>query len=399
MIESVQNERRHRLAIGLGALGLGASFAALVASRRAAEAAAPLPAGAGEGIDPARWSALLGPAAARERAVASIRRNCEAERYTAALARVLADPVDFPLPQRRAAGEALGLLGDPRIVARDPALVRVPAGPFRMGTRAEEAPAIIAEYRHANVGPRFLAKEAPQHEVTIGEFLIGKYPVTNQEYAEFVAATGHRAPASWEGPTYAEGKVNHPVVRIDHDDAVAYCAWLAGETGRPFRLPTEAEWEKAARGTDGRTYPWGNAFDPDRCNTLEGHTFAALYKHARPLYNVVMRVGSFVVDKGLIGDTFDKALATTPVGIYPDGASPYGALDMSGNAEEWVADRFALYPGYPYGDEYDWSAEEWVCRGGAWNRPGDVARAARRHGNFVKTGSIGLRLACDVAPS
>jgi len=111
----------------------------------------------------------------------------------------------------------------------------------------------------------------------------------------------------------------------------------------------------------------------------------------------MMRVGAFVVDNGLIGDNFDKVLATTPVGMYPNGASPYGVLDMGGNAEEWVADAFALYPGYPYGDEFDWSAESWVCRGGAWNRPGDVARVARRHGNFVGTGSIGLRLARDVA--
>jgi formylglycine-generating enzyme required for sulfatase activity len=69
---------------------------------------------------------------------------------------------------------------------------------------------------------------------------------------------------------------------------------------------------------------------------------------------------------------------------------------MAGNAEEWVADSFSVYPGYPYGDEFDWSAESEICRGGAWNRPGDVARTARRHGNFVGTGSIGLRLARDV---
>jgi formylglycine-generating enzyme required for sulfatase activity len=276
-------------------------------------------------------------------------------------------------------------------------MVRVPAGPFLMGTRAEDAPGIIAEYRHAHVQPRFLAKEMPQHEVRVAAFEIGKYPVTNREYAAFVAATGHEPPASWGGPTYPEGKGNHPVVRISHEDAVAYCDWLSRETGRAYRLPTEAEWEKAARGERGLLYPWGDVFDPDRCNTLEGHTFATLYKRARPLYNVVMRVGAFVVDRGLIGDNFDKVMATTPVGMYPDGASPYGALDMAGNAEEWVADRFGLYPGYPFGDEYDWSAEGWVCRGGAWNRPGDVARTARRHGNFVGTGSIGLRLARDAA--
>jgi toxoflavin biosynthesis protein ToxD len=243
------------------------------------------------------------------------------------------------------------------------------------------------------VSRRFLAKEMPQHEEETGEFEIGKYPVTNQEYAEFVAATGNAVPASWDGDSYPEGKANHPVVRISHEDAVAYTEWLSRETGRSYRLPTETEWEKAARGTDGRIYPWGNEFEPGRCNTLEGNTFATLYKRARPVFNVMLKIGSAVVDSGIMGDRFDKALNTTPVGIYPDGASPYGALDMAGNAEEWVADEFWLYPGYPFGEEFDWSPESRVCRGGAWNRPGDVARTARRHGNFVGTGSIGLRLA------
>jgi formylglycine-generating enzyme required for sulfatase activity len=280
-----------------------------------------------------------------------------------------------------------------RRLRSDPELVEVPAGPFRMGTLDADGPAIIAEYAHAHVIDRFLAKEMPQHEVEVGAFKIARLPVTNREYAAFVTATGARPPRSWPEGTLPEGRGNHPVVRIDHDEAVAYAAWLAGETGRPFRLPTEAEWEKAARGTDGRVYPWGNYFDPARCNTLEGNTFSGLYQRARPVYGVVMRVGSFVVDRGLIGERFDKLVDTTPVGIYPHGASPYGVLDMAGNAEEWTADRFALYPGYPFGDRYDWSAEDWVCRGGAWNRPGDVARVARRHGNFVGTGSIGLRLA------
>jgi formylglycine-generating enzyme required for sulfatase activity len=301
-----------------------------------------------------------------------------------------------PLAERRSAGAALSSLGDPRINPRDPAMVRVPAGPFAMGTRTEDAPRIIREYRHARVQRRFLAKEMPQHEEQTDEFEIGKYPVTNAEYRAFVEATGRERPASWSGDTYPDGKANHPVVRVTHDAAVAYTEWLARETGRPYRLPTEREWEKAARGTDGRLYPWGNTFDPQRCNTLEGNTFATLYRRARPVFNVVLRVGSFVVDSGLLGDRFDQALNTTPVGIYPDGASPYGALDMAGNAEEWVADKFWLYPGYPFGNEFDWSAEDWVCRGGAWNRPGDVARTARRHGNFVGTGSIGFRLARDV---
>ncbi|MGB2953937.1 MAG: SUMF1/EgtB/PvdO family nonheme iron enzyme [Gaiellaceae bacterium] len=347
-------------------------------------------------LDADLWGALVGTdAKARSAAAGRLRSAAKARDYAAALASVAEDPRE-PLGRRRGAGEALGLLGDTRLSTKDPPMVRVPAGSFPMGTRVEDAPRIIAEYKHARVQRRFLAKEMPQHEAQTGEFEIGKYPVTNQEYAEFVGATGSGPPAAWTGPSYPEGLANHPVVRISRDDAVAYTKWLSGETGRPYRLPSEAEWEKAARGTDGRLYPWGDEFAPDRCNTLEGNTFATLYKRARPVFNVVLRIGSFIVDSGVAGDRFDKALNTTPVGIYPNGTSPYGALDMAGNAEEWVADEFSLYPGYPFGDEFDWSAESWVCRGGAWNRPGDVARTARRHGNFVGTGSIGLRLARDV---
>lgn len=393
-----QTKRRRWLWFGLA----GAGAAGAVVGLRRGRGAAPPPALPAtlesRAIDPEVWADLLGTdTEVRQAAVALVRARRETEQYVAALLRVVADPAAYTLPQRRAAGEALDYLGDPRIQTRAPEMIRIPAGPFAMGTPEADAPAIIEEYKYAHVIPRFLAKEAPQRTVEVGEFEIARYPVTNREYAEFVQATGHRKPASWDGPSYPEGKGNHPVARIEHEDAVAYARWLAKETGQPFRLPTEAEWEKAARGTDRRVYPWGNQFDPDRCNTMEGGTFSTLYKRARPLYNIAMRVGAFVVDNHLIGDNFDKLLATTPVGIYPNGASPYGALDMGGNVEEWVADKFALYPGYPYGDEFDWSAESWVCRGGAWNRPGDVARTARRHGNFVGTGSIGLRLARDVA--
>lgn len=387
-------EKRGRGWWWFGLLGAGAAvaIAAAARTRTAPRAAAPARGDVADEV----WQALLGPEANARTTVAARLHGGPPDGTVDALLAVLDDARRYTVAQRRAAGEALDLLGDPRIDTRNPAMVRVPAGPFLMGTRAEDAPRIIAEYKHVHVQPRFLAKEMPQHEVTVAAFEIGKYLVTNREYATFVAATGHRPPASWDGATPPQGKGNAPVARIEREDASAYTEWLSRETGRPYRLPTEAEWEKAARGADGRIYPWGDVFDPDRCNTLEGHTFATLYKRARPLYNVVMQIGAFVVDHGLIGESFDKVLATTPVGIYPDGASPYGALDMGGNAEEWVQDRFALYPGYPFGDEYDWSAESWVCRGGAWNRPGDVARTARRHGNFVGTGSIGLRLARDV---
>ncbi|MBI1882373.1 MAG: SUMF1/EgtB/PvdO family nonheme iron enzyme, partial [Chloroflexi bacterium] len=103
--------------------------------------------------------------------------------------------------------------------------------------------------------------EQPQHRVYVSEFYIGKYTITNEQYAVFVQATKHRAPIYWKKGKIPAGKENHPVFYVSWDDAVVFCKWLSQETGRTFRLPTEAEWEKAARGTDGRIYPWGDQWD------------------------------------------------------------------------------------------------------------------------------------------
>jgi formylglycine-generating enzyme required for sulfatase activity len=149
-------------------------------------------------------------------------------------------------------------------------MVRVPAGKFLYGEEKRE-------------------KE-------LSEFWIDKTPVTNAEYARFVAATGHRTPQHWKGKTPPEDIAGHPVIYVSWLNAVAYAKW-AGK-----RLPTEEEWEKAARGTDGREYPWGE-WAEGRCNSAEA---------------------------GVGG--------TTPVGQYsPDGDSPYGCVDMAGNVGEWTA--------------------------------------------------------------
>jgi formylglycine-generating enzyme required for sulfatase activity len=172
-------------------------------------------------------------------------------------------------------------------------LVRVPAGEFLMGSDPSKDK--LAHH-----------EEQPQHRVYVSEFYIGKYPVTIEQYAAFVKATKHRAPKYWKGGRIPSGKENHPVVYVSWDDAVAFCQWLSQETGKTFRLPTEGEWEKAARGTDGRIYPWGNEWDETRLNSSESGP----------------------------GNT-------TPVGQYsPDGDSPYGAADMSGNVWEWCADWY-----------------------------------------------------------
>jgi formylglycine-generating enzyme required for sulfatase activity len=172
-------------------------------------------------------------------------------------------------------------------------LVRVPVGEFLMGSDPAK-------------DKRAQDEEQPQHRVYVSEFYIGRYPVTNEQYAAFVKATQHEVPEHWEGGEIPSSKENHPVVYVSWHDAVAFCQWLSQETDRTFRLPTEAEWEKAARGADGRIYPWGNEWDETKLNSRE----------AGP------------------GDT-------TPVGQYsPDGDSPYGTADMSGNVWEWCADGY-----------------------------------------------------------
>jgi formylglycine-generating enzyme required for sulfatase activity len=138
-----------------------------------------------------------------------------------------------------------------------------------------------------------------------------------------------------------------------------YAEWLSEATGSAFRVPTEAEWERAARGTDARAHPWGEVFSAARCNTREG---------------------------GVGG--------TTPVGVYPDGASPCGALDMAGNVEELVADLYRPYPGSSFRDPDHGSYR--MTRGGVWTLDGDLARCDRRHGTAF-AGPTGFRLARSAA--
>lgn len=164
-------------------------------------------------------------------------------------------------------------------------MVLVPDGPFVMGTDSLKSD----------------SQNRPQHSVSVPAYKIDKFPVTNAEYALFVASSGHRPPIHWVKGKIPKGMNLHPVTMVSWFDAQAYAEW-AGK-----RLPTEAEWEKAARGTDGRRWPWGDMMDSSKLNTY---------------YNT----GS-----------------TTEVGAFPEGVSPFGAMDMSGNVQEWVANDFIPY--------------------------------------------------------
>ena len=163
--------------------------------------------------------------------------------------------------------------------------VLIPASSFLMGTNSKNAD----------------AQNKPQHKVYLPAYRIDKYLVTNAQYARFVAATGHRPPLDWKDGRIPNGELLYPVTLVNWYDAAAYAHW-AGK-----RLPTEAEWEKAARGTDGRRWPWGNAMESSRLNTY-------------------FNVGS-----------------PTKVDAYANGQSPYGVFDMAGNVNEWVKDDFIPY--------------------------------------------------------
>jgi formylglycine-generating enzyme required for sulfatase activity len=201
--------------------------------------------------------------------------------------------------------------------------------------------------------------EKPAHTVQITQpFWMAMTPVTNAQYEQF--DPDHR---KLRPPWNAD---DHPVIFTSWNEASAFCLWLSQRDGREYRLPTEAEWEFAGRGTDGRIFPWGNQWDPHRCNSAEE------------------------------GSDFDQ---TSPVTQFPAGASPHGVLDMVGNVWEWCGDWYE--PGYgsgaervnPVGPE---SGQYKVCRGGSWMNHGYSCRVtmrARRAPDFSDA-YLGFRVVC-----
>ena len=161
-------------------------------------------------------------------------------------------------------------------------MVHIPVGPFTMGGRDEDSP----------------RSERPAHTVYQSAYYISKTPVTKQDYREFVQCTGHRAPVYWQRGTFPAAAGKHPVVNVSWQDARDYADW------RSARLLTESEWEKAARGTDERLYPWGTRLtEGERCNA-------------------------------------NNQIGTTPVDEWPDGLGFYGVWDMAGNVYEWCYDHY-----------------------------------------------------------
>ena len=204
-------------------------------------------------------------------------------------------------------------------------MVYIPAGEFKMGS---------------NDG---LSGEKPVHKVYLDGYWMGKYPVTKGQFENFVKDTGYvtdaekgqgswqywkgewivRLDGSWENTYFKQGK-DHPVVSISWNDAMAYCRWFSDKTGLNFTLPSAAQWEKGARSTDERRYPWGNERpDGTRANYADIN-FWEKYDNSRPADNNID----------------DGYTETSPVGSFPAGASPYGLMDMAGNVWEWCYDVF-----------------------------------------------------------
>ncbi len=234
-----------------------------------------------------------------------------------------------------------------RIGADPNPMVLIPAGPFTMGSDDR------------------LPDEGPAHVVDLPAFWMDKYEVTNLQYKRFIDATGRRSPDHFRNRTFPPGKADHPVTWVTWFDAKAYCEW-AGK-----RLPTEQEWEKAARGTDGRWFPWGSEFDVLKANTPQ--RWAWLRQE---------------------GDT-------TPVGAFEAGKSPYGLYDMAGNVWEWTASWYLPHPGNRHPSE-NYGKRYRVLKGGSWwdcsfYRCGISAPVFNRSffNPYTKNQSFGFRCARD----
>ena len=149
--------------------------------------------------------------------------------------------------------------------AFEPQMVRIPAGKFLMGSTPEQAEQDIKD----GADKKWVEWEQPQHEVELSEYSIGKYPITNREYQAFIKDVGYKPPQGWDGDQYPQKKVIIQWYMFPGKMQYAFCKWLSEKTNKAYRLPTEAEWEKTARGEDGRIWPWGNEFGEGNANTSE----------------------------------------------------------------------------------------------------------------------------------
>jgi formylglycine-generating enzyme required for sulfatase activity len=233
-------------------------------------------------------------------------------------------------------------LRTPPVKPFEPEMVPIPAGEFTTGNDHSLDQDAVDEGQ-------------PQRTLCLLDYYLAKTPVTNAQYAAFVQATGHHPPDRWIGRQPPTGKEDHPVVYVSWHDAMAYCHWLAEETGKPYRLPSEAEWEMGARDSDGRIYPWGSQRDGKRCNTAGGE----------------------------------------------QGAIPCNLLDMAGNVWEWTRSVYEVYLYDPENGREDIrSGVGRVLRGGSWYRNQWYARCTLRYEVYpgARYHYLGFRVAASLGP-
>ncbi|MCZ6675767.1 MAG: SUMF1/EgtB/PvdO family nonheme iron enzyme [Candidatus Poribacteria bacterium] len=274
----------------------------------------------------------------------------------------------------------------------DPDAILIPPSAFIMGTDIESFyGTILPQSKHAK------PDEAPMHVVFLGPYLVDRYPVTNAEYEVFVQATGHQPPAHWKNGKVSPEQANLSVVRVSWSEANAYARWAG------MRLPTEAEWEKAARGADGRIYPWGNEFEPLSV-TEESDTEQKRTKERAGSGFQWFRASK---PKSDYASSRMKQVLThrlTPVGNRPAAASPYGMQEAAGNVWEWTADWYQPYTGNTH-RRRDYGEAHKVLRGGSWLEVCDETAkqyfrcANRLHAppNYT-TSNVGFRCVRDITP-
>ena len=240
-------------------------------------------------------------------------------------------------------------------------MVLIPAGEFLVGSTEQQA---LEAWRQNDGGWRKedYFSEYPQRKIRLEDFYIDKKEVSNSDYKIFISATDRTAPSPWNDQ--ALNQPNQPVVGVDWNDADAYCRWLGK------RLPTEAEWEKSARGPEGRIWPWGNTWNPKKSNHGKGSGYGF--------------------------DEADGYKFTAPVGVEL-GVSPYGVLNMAGNVYEWTSDDFNAYPGNDKYLQEDFGKGFKVIKGGAYTDGQSEQRPASRVGypKNYKDVDIGFRCAKD----
>ena len=272
-------------------------------------------------------------------------------------------------------------------------LITIPAGKFLMGSTKEQINKLIKS--NPDIDKRLLERELPQHEVYLPEFKISKYEITNKHFAEFIDATKYIttaeikgtgfvfnpkfcevAGADWKHPFGPNSNINnksdHPVVQVSWYDAVEFCKWKSRQTDLEFRLPSEAEWEKAARGTDARIFPWGNLWNKNYCNAD------------------------------------NKTEGTTPVNQFEKyDISPYGCVDMCGNVFEWTSTNIGNFDPWPSKYIYPYSKDDGredlntefrrVGRGGSYSRSSTFCRCPFRFADLPddRYSAQGFRIASN----